>query len=83
MKQKDVKRGESYLFHHTDVPHRKFMEGTVVTVSGIKKGKETTIIAHGCIPQPARKPTRFKLTNGQYANAGDLRPLPAMEATNV
>lgn len=78
MKQADVKSGESYLFTTTDIPHRKFMEGTVVTVCGSKSGKTKANYHSGQLfTGLGRSPKRFKLTNGQYCNAGNLAPLPS------
>lgn len=71
----DVHSGESYLFYYTDVPHRKFMVGTVVTVRGAKSGSHRAADQQGIL-SVRRTPKRFKLTNGSYANAGELKPLP-------
>ena len=75
MKEKDIERGKSYLFKSTDVEHRKFMIGTIVTVSGVKKGKKCVWYQGGIIPISGRKPKKFKLTNGHYANAANLQEL--------
>lgn len=71
MREHEVKSGESYLFANTDVEHRKNMVGTIVTVCGVLKGKDKTHYQH----DNGKKPNRFKLTNGQYANAGNLKPI--------
>lgn len=72
MKQHEVKTGESYLFINTDVEHRKNMIGTIVTVVGRKQGKKKHITTHG-FSSIGKSPIRFKLSNGQYANAANLR----------
>lgn len=71
MKQADVKTGESYLFRCTDTGHRKNMIGTVVKVIGRKRKGKKQLFNHG-MGGIGRPPIRFKLSNGQYANAGEL-----------
>jgi len=75
MKQTDVKKGESYLFGRTDVEHRKFMQGTIVTVSGIKCGSKRIVSTERGL-ETKKNPKRFKLTNGHWANAANLNPIP-------
>ena len=73
MKQKDVKSGESYLFFTTFVEHRKNMLNTVVTVCGRKSGsyKEAIYNSSG----KSKRNKRFLLTNGQYCNASEIKPI--------
>jgi hypothetical protein len=75
MKQSEIKTGESYLFTRTDVENRKFMEGTIVTVCSSKQRNKKPNIQSGIITGIGKKPKRFKLTNGHYANAANLQPL--------
>lgn len=73
MNQREIKIGESYLFFRTDVAHRKGMEGTIVKVIGqINGGKKKETMWSNC--GGGNKPMRFKLDNGQYCNAGELKP---------
>ena len=84
MKQDEVKVGESYLFTRTDVEHRKFMEGTIVTVCGSKQGKKKANYHSGVILTGIGKsPKRFKLTNGQYCNAGNLKIVKNETASHI
>lgn len=73
MKQSDVIIGESYVFKHTTTEHKKDMIGTIVTVVGKRKGKKTPSKQNGIITGYGNRPTRFKLSNGRFANAGELR----------
>lgn len=75
MKQEEIKSGESYLFYKTDVAHRKFMEGTIVTVAGSRSGGKKENYHGGVLTGVGKKPKRFKLTNGSYCNAGELKKL--------
>lgn len=70
MKQAEIQVGGSYLFGRTDVEHRKNMEGIIVTVIQKIKGKSKRFdYRQNGIP---KSPMRFKLSNGQYANAANL-----------
>lgn len=74
MKQAEIKTGETYLFYHTCVEHRKFMVGKLVKVVGRRGGgKKYPSLPNYSMQNPGKRPIRFKLENGQYANAGELR----------
>jgi hypothetical protein len=82
VKQSQVKSGDSYLFYRTDVEHRKSMEGTIVTISGSKIGGKKENYHSGILfTGVGRKPKRFKLTNGQWCNAGELKTIPNLSAS--
>ena len=72
MKQSDVVIGNEYLFYTTDTKHKKDMVGSVVKVVGQKKGKTVYKNYHN---QAAKTPSRFVLSNGRYANAGELKQI--------
>ena len=74
MKQEEIITGNSYLFASTDRPDKKWMVGTIVIVVGRKKGGKKISISNG-IPYTSKKPMRFKLSNGSYANAANLKPI--------
>lgn len=74
MKQDDVKTGESYLFYTTDVEHRKSMIGTVVTIASQRQGRKKFNVQSGIATGIKKSPRRFRLTNGQTCNAGELKP---------
>lgn len=76
MKQKDIVVGKSYLFYYTDTLHKKDMVGSVVTVVGSKLGSKSINYHSGIVPTGmSKKPKRYKLSNGRYANAGELKEL--------
>lgn len=75
MKQSEIIVGKTYFFHNTDVEHRKSMVGTNVTVVGKKKGKLRPSSHGGVITGYGNSPIKFKLSNGKYCTAGNLRPL--------
>lgn len=79
MRESEIKSGESYLFTGSSIEHRKFMNGTIVTVCGRKSGSVRTRQDCNGMTFTGRTPKRFKLTNGQYANAGNLKALPQPE----
>lgn len=75
MKQTEIKTGESYLFARTDTVHKKDMVGTIVTVTGRRNGGDKPQYhggVGGVFTGTGRKPKRFKLSNGRYANASEL-----------
>jgi len=78
MKQTDVKIGESYVFKCTSHEHKKDMIGTIVTVVGKKKSKKYPVKQGGILTGYGCKPIRFRLSNGRYANAGELRVINEM-----
>ena len=71
MKENEIIIGESYLFANTDIIHRKNMVGTIVEVVSKVKGNKKKPDYLGL--NGGTKPTRFKLSNGQYANASNLK----------
>ncbi len=74
MKQLEIITGNSYLFYGTCVDHRKFMVGSVVKVIGKKGGgMKKPSVPNYSMQNPGKRPIRFKLENGSYANAGELR----------
>ena len=76
MKQKDVLIGKSYLFYYTDSLHKKDMIGSVVTVVGSESRSRSVNFHAGIVPTGiSKKPKRYKLSNGRYANAGELKEL--------
>jgi hypothetical protein len=74
MKQNEIITGNSYLFANTDVEHRKNMIGTIVTVVSRKQGNKKPNFQGGMLTGIGKKPIRFKLSNGQWANAANLKP---------
>lgn len=75
MKQAEVKTGETYLFKRTDVEHRKNMVGTHVTIAGAKTGGKKINFHGGTVTGVGKKPKRFRLTNGQTCNAGEIEEI--------
>ena len=74
MKLKDVRIGETYLFYNTCVEHRKFMIRNFVKVIDKRGGgKKYPKIPNYSMEGIGKKPIRFKLDNGHYANAGELK----------
>lgn len=71
MKQKDIHGGKEYLFALTEFEHKKDMVGTIVKVAERIKGKKK-IDYFGTV---SYNPMRFKLSNGRYANAAELKEL--------
>ena len=72
MKQNDIIIGNKYLFKCTDTLHKKDMIGKIFTIKGIKKGK---IKKSYWVNQRTKKPNRYLLCNGRYANAGELKQI--------
>lgn len=75
MKEADIKTAENYLFTRTDVEHRKNMEGTIVTVIGKKRGTKKANYQGGILTGVGKGTLKFKLSNGQYANAANLKKI--------
>ncbi len=74
MKQSEVIIGNIYLFYNTCVLHRKFMVGTLVKVIGKRTGgKKYPDFPNYSMHNPGKRPIRFKLNNGHYANAGEIK----------
>jgi len=74
MKQSEIIIGNTYLFHTTHVEHRKFMIGNLVKVIVKRNGGEKDPqLPNYSIQNPMKRPIRFKLSNGHYANAGELK----------
>ncbi len=80
MKQTDVKVGQSYLFYSTCTEHKKDMLGTVVKVIS-SKGSKRKVQNQDGILYFGKSPKRFKLDNGRYANAGELKPCSSVHVS--
>lgn len=72
MKQNDIIVGNKYFFKCTDILHKKDMIGKIFTIKSIKKGN---IKKHYFVNQRTKKPNKYLLCNGRYANAGELREI--------
>jgi hypothetical protein len=76
MKQSEIVTGNEYRFFTPHTEHKKDMNGTIVKVVGRKKGKLKANYQSGIIfTGTGRTPVRFKLSNGRYANAGELKEI--------
>lgn len=71
MKQTDIKTGEKYLFKSTIFDHKKHMVGQVFIVVKRIKGKKNTKAFHR--NKRGKKPDKFLLCNGEYANPVELK----------
>lgn len=70
MKQSEIEIGHSYIFKCTDSLHKKDMIGTIVTI--VSKTENNSNNKEYFKNRRYKKPIRFKLSNGRYANAGEL-----------
>lgn len=75
MKQSEIVTGESYLFDKTEIEHRKFMEGTVVTVQKILARKKIRFTDKDGFRHIGYNPKKYLLTNGAKCTACELKPL--------
>lgn len=80
MKQSEIIIGNEYLFKTTHTEHKKDMINTVVKVVGSVKGrlkKRTRFGGNMSCGTNIKTPTKYKLSNGRYANAAELKEITA------
>ena len=76
MKQKEIIIGNSYLFNKTSIPHRKDLEGKVVTiVSKKQKGKGKPVYQNGIEIERRGAHLVFKTSDDRTVAACELSEL--------
>lgn len=82
MKQEEIIIGNQYLFVNNGQREDKAaFHNTLATVISRVKGKSNTKAFHR--NRRAKKPDRFLLDIGIYANASNLKPITTNESTNT